>query len=46
MISSGCAVVTTAYFPPVEYFMAAAAAGENSLIETVAGYMPATVFCL
>ena len=28
MISSGCAVVTTAYFPPVEYFMAAAAAGE------------------
>ena len=24
MISSGCAVVTTAYFPPVEYFMAEA----------------------
>ena len=38
MTSGGYAVVTTAYFPPVEYFMAAAATG-HLLIEDSESYV-------
>ena len=38
MTSGGYAVVTTAYFPPVEYFMAAAAT-EHLLIEDSESYV-------